>query len=75
MISIEPIMDFDHDIFMEWLREINPDFVSIGADSKNHHLPEPTPDKLEALITQLQGITQVIIKDNLKRLRKLTEDS
>ena len=68
MISIEPIMDFDLVEFTEWLKEINPDFVSIGADSKNHSLPEPGPDKIGALIKELNRFTQVIIKENLKRL-------
>ena len=45
MVSIEPIMDFDLDIFVEWLRDIAPNYVSIGADSnkekdKNYTLPD-----------------------------------
>jgi len=70
MISIEPIMDFDLDILVKWIAEIKPEFVSIGADSKRHNLPEPAPDKLEHLIEALQDITVVKLKDNLKRLRQ-----
>ena len=70
MISIEPIMDFDLDIFTEWIALLKPDFVSIGADSKRHYLPEPGPDKLEKFIKELRQFTKVIIKDNLKRLRQ-----
>jgi len=68
MISIEPIMDFDLDIMLRLIRFVTPEFVSIGADSKGHHLPEPPPAKIQALVKELQGITQVRIKDNLKRL-------
>jgi DNA repair photolyase len=68
MVSIEPIMDFDLPMLVHWIKRIKPDFVSIGADSKGHNLPEPPPDKVKALIEKLQGITEVKIKDNLKRL-------
>ena len=70
MISIEPIMDFDYDIFLRWIKAVNPEFVSIGADSKRHNLPEPSPEKVESLIKELETFTKVIIKDNLKRLRQ-----
>jgi len=68
MVSIEPIMDFDLDILTDWVKEIHPLFVSIGADSKGHNLPEPSPEKLKALIENLKNITTVKLKDNLKRL-------
>lgn len=48
--------------------EINPKFVSIGADSKKHNLPEPSKEKIEALIRELSLFTEVKIKDNLRRL-------
>lgn len=70
MISIEPILDFDLKEMVSWIQTIKPDFVSIGADSKHHNLPEPTPDKVEQLIIALDSITRVVIKDNLKRLRQ-----
>lgn len=65
MLSIEPIMDFDLDVFVSNLSRVHWEFVSIGADSKNHHLPEPTPEKVRALITELEKFTEVKIKDNL----------
>jgi len=68
MISIEPIMDFDLEYFTDWIKQIKPEFVSIGADSKGHNLPEPSPEKLQSLIENLKRITTVKLKDNLKRL-------
>jgi len=70
MVSIEPILDFDLDIIVNWIKRIHPKSVSIGADSQNHHLPEPSPEKVEALIKELSKFTEVKVKDNLKRLRK-----
>ncbi len=71
MVSIEPIMDFDLDVMVEWMKEIKPQFVSIGADSGNNHLPEPPLDKVMALIRALREITEVKLKDNLKRITEL----
>lgn len=68
MVSIEPIMDFDLKKFLGWFYDIEPEFVSIGADSKNHNLPEPNIDKINDLISELRTFTEVKVKPNLKRL-------
>ena len=70
MVTIEPIMDFDLEPFIKMIKKINPEWVNIGADSKNHKLPEPSPDKIKKLINELKKFTKVKIKDNLKRLSK-----
>ena len=67
-ISIEPIMDFDLRDFLCMLRDVKPEFVSIGADSKRNNLIEPPSEKIEQLIKHLKSYTNVIIKNNLKRL-------
>ena len=70
-VSIEPIMDFDLDVMVGWTREINPEFISIGANSRPEiKLPEPSGDKVRTLIEGLKEFTEVKIKDNLKRLFK-----
>jgi len=74
MVSIEPIMDFDLDIFVRWIKLIQPKFVSIGADSKGHNLPEPSADKVKALIKELKKFTEVKLKDNLARLTSHNND-
>lgn len=68
MCTIEPIMDFDLGELVLIIKDINPKWVNIGADSKNHNLPEPSKEKVESLITELKKFTEVKIKDNLKRL-------
>lgn len=67
-VTIEPIIDFSIEQFVELIKFANPQFVNIGADSKNHHLPEPSKEEIEALIKELSKFTIVKIKDNLKRL-------
>ncbi len=70
MISIEPILDFDLDVLLAWIDAISPQFVSIGADSKGHGLPEPPAHKVIDLIAALSKFTEVKLKDNLKRITK-----
>jgi DNA repair photolyase len=68
-VTIEPIMDMDVDVMIEWMKEVKPSFINIGADSKNCGLPEPSPEKVRQLIDGLQkaGIT-IKKKTNLERL-------
>ena len=68
MVSIEPIMDFDLKIMVELIQAIRPEFVSIGADSKGHNLPEPNYLKTKELLNSLERITKVYVKDNLNRI-------
>lgn len=67
-VSIEPIMEFDIDTMVKWIRSIRPAFISIGADSKRSNLPEPSPEKVRKLIEELGLITEIHVKNNLKRL-------
>jgi hypothetical protein len=68
-VTIEPVMDFDVDILASWIDKIRPKFLNLGADSKNHMLPEPSVDKIFALVEKLKeyGI-ELREKHNLSRL-------
>lgn len=68
MVTIEPIHDFDLVDLVDMIKEIMPEWVNIGADSKGHNLPEPSKEKVKALIKELKKFTEVKIKDNMKRL-------
>ena len=69
-ITIEPVLDFDVEVLSDWIRRIRPEFLNLGADSKNHHLPEPTVEKIMALVGKLKmyGI-ELREKHNLSRLK------
>lgn len=68
MVSIEPIMHMDVGVVTRWIKGIEPDFVSIGAGSERLNLPEPIPETIQKLISKLEKFTEVLLKDNLKRL-------
>ena len=59
LISIEPIMDFDLETFVQWIREIEPVLVHVGYDNYNNNLPEPSLSKTYQLIDQLRVFNRV----------------
>jgi len=61
-ISIEPILDFDPETFVKWIKDINPFMVYIGYDNYNNKLPEPPLKKTQELIEKLNEFTLVIKK-------------
>jgi len=69
-VTIEPIMDFDFDALVELVKRCEPEQVNIGADSGGNHLPEPSAEKVRALIDELQKFTTIARKTNLARLLK-----
>lgn len=62
IITIEPIMEFDFDQFLEWIKVINPERVYIGYDTKKNNLPEPSLEKTKKLILELEKFTKVKLK-------------
>jgi len=68
MVSIEPVLEFNLPRLVSFIRIVEPEFVSIGADSKGHRLPEPSSLKLGFLIQALQEFAEVKIKPNLGQL-------
>jgi DNA repair photolyase len=65
-VSVEPIMDFDLEIFADLIEKIAPIRVAVGYDNWNNHLPEPSLTKTLQLIERLKEFTKV-------RERKLRE--
>jgi len=68
MVTIEPIFDFDLEELVDIVITANPGWINVGADSKGHDLPEPSAEKITALITTLQSKTDVELKRNLERI-------
>ncbi len=68
MITIEPIVDFDLDVMVEWMKQINPHIVWMGYDSKSKcDFPEPSLDKFNSLHKKLE---QAGIQVKLKTVRE-----
>ena len=66
-VSIEPIMDFDHDVMFRWVTEIEPEIVSVGYDNYHSRLPEPSLDKTLKLIDDLEASGVAVERKTLRR--------
>ena len=67
MLTIEPVMDFDLDVMVDWAENINPCMVWLGYDSGKNHLPEPELEKVRDLHWELARRGFVVI---LKTIRE-----
>lgn len=67
-VSIEPIMDFDLDVFSNWLLDVFPKLmmVAIGYDNYGNNLPEPSLEKTTALIRKLENANIKVIRKTLR---------
>lgn len=65
-VTIEPILSFSLDRFIEELQLLKPEFVYIGYDNHNCFLPEPTLSETQKLINELTKVIEV----RLKTIRK-----
>jgi hypothetical protein len=62
IVTIEPVLDFDVEIMVKWVREIGPEVCYVGYDSKKNYLPEPELRKVEAIMKKLKETTNVRAK-------------
>jgi len=70
-LSIEPIMDFDVDELLHWVKLMQPSIVEVGADNYHNHLPEPSWRKVQELLREAREICpRVVEKDGLERLKE-----
>lgn len=58
-ISIEPVLDFDLDVLVGWMRAIKPEIIEVGYDNYSQRLTEPSLCKTLALIQELKKFTRV----------------
>jgi hypothetical protein len=69
MVTIEPILDFDIDEFVQWIKDINPELVWMGYDSGKNGLPEPSVEKFNELYERLkQSGYKVVLKKHKQKV-------
>jgi len=62
MVTIEPILQFQHGVLLTWIVKIKPEIVYVGYDNHNYHLPEPTLEETQVLIDRMKLFTEVRVK-------------
>jgi hypothetical protein len=73
VVTVEPIMDFDIEIFAVWLIELKPEYIYLGFNSKPKEvkLTEPSEEKVAELMKILAESMDIRGKD----LRSLGESN
>lgn len=71
MVTVEPVLDFDLDVMLNWITEINPVMVWLGYDSKRAKLPEPPLEKVRDLHWELSKRKITVM---LKTIREAQQD-
>lgn len=69
VVTIVPVMDFDVEIFADWMIKLKPEYVWLGFDSKKCKLPEPSEQKLKAFVKILNKHKIKILGKNLKGIK------
>jgi hypothetical protein len=74
IVTVEPILDFDLGIFLQWIKNIHPEVVFIGYNSHPEKVPLPEPEKKKTwqLIHSLERCGIRVLKKEMrdKRVRK-----
>lgn len=64
-VTAEPCLDFDLKPMVELIRQCNPAQVNIGKNTwAQVALPEPTTEKVKALIKEISAFSKVEVKRN-----------
>lgn len=61
VLTIEPIMKFDHDIFLKWILELQPKYVWLGYNSRTKQVQLPEPD-----LTEVDKLIEALKKENIE---------
>ena len=61
MVTIEPVVDFNLDTMLEWMKKIKPCMIWLGYDSGRNGLPEPELEKVKELHWELSKEGFIVI--------------
>jgi len=68
-VSIEPLLDFHVGTMVDWMKEIGPELIEVGADNYNNGLCEPMAWKVSWLLEILREFCPTVVeKQGLERL-------
>ena len=58
VVTIEPALDYYMEVFVGWIRAINPEYVFLGYNSrpKQVEMPEPSEEKPKEFIIELKAM-------------------
>lgn len=69
MVTIEPVIDFDLNVMINWIENINSSMVWLGYDSGKNRLPEPKLEKVMSLNWELVKRGFVVFLKTIRNVR------
>jgi len=67
-LSIEPIIDFDLPIFLNWIKKINPELCEIGYNNyPMFKLQEPSLNKTQKLIDEIMTLDIPVLEKTVRK--------
>lgn len=70
MVTIEPVLKFDLEVMVDWIKQLKPIKVWIGYDSKSNTLPEPEVSEVKALEEAIKAL-DLGIEVKEKKMREI----
>lgn len=70
MVTVEPVMDFDLGVMLQWITEIDPVMVWLGYDSKKAKLTEPALEKVQRLHWELASRKITVMLKTIREARR-----
>ena len=67
MLAIEPILQFNFEYFIDRILNIKPEFVAVGYDNYDNHMPEPSLAKTMQLIDRLEKAGITVYRKTLRK--------
>ena len=61
-VSMEPVLEFDVDVVLNWLGKVQPEVLYVGYDNYGYRLPEPRLSKVLEFVSKARMITTVKTK-------------
>jgi hypothetical protein len=72
MVTIEPVLEFDLDVPVNWMTELRPVMVWLGYDSKHCGLPEPSLETVLQLHWELSLLGIPVLLKTIRGARTTT---
>jgi DNA repair photolyase len=69
MLSLEPIMKFEPEGFLNDILDIKPSCIAVGYDNYDNHLPEPPLNEVKELIANLRAHEITVYEKTIREPR------
>jgi hypothetical protein len=71
VVTIEPVLDFDLDVFADWIKSLKPEYIFLGYNSRPKQvvMPEPDQGKLIAFIQELKKFNITVKGKDLRGIK------